>query len=530
MRVPRVVDAVVIGSGPNGLVAAITLADAGWDVVVLEAEDRFGGAVASVGSDGWISDRYSSCYPLGAASPVIRALELERHGLRWARAPLPLAHPLAPDDDTGAAIDPDPERTAANLAEEAPADGAAWVRLYDEYRRIREPLLDSLLTAWPPIRPGLRMARTLGSMGELLRFARFMMLPVHRMGQEMFVGRRGRALLAGNAMHADAPLNAPVSGVMGWLLAMLAQDVGFPYAEGGAGHLTAALVARAERAGAELLTGEPVTGIEVSGGRVRGVRSASGRVEVRRAVLADVSAPILYDQLLPPTTVPPRLRADMDSFTWDLPTVKVNYRLSGRVPWTAKQARSAGVVHVGGDANELVRIGADLDTHRLPSAPFLLVGQTSTADSTRSPDGTEALWAYSHLPRGMTDSAAADELASRMHEVLRAYAPDFTDLVIDREIQRPADLAAGNAALGPAAVNGGTAPLFQQLVFRPTAGLGGPRTVVDGVYLCSAAIHPGGGVHGGPGWLAGRAALRDHARLGALTRVPARGLLRRLYR
>ncbi|HEU4947530.1 MAG TPA: NAD(P)/FAD-dependent oxidoreductase [Kribbella sp.] len=528
---PRKVDAVVVGSGPNGLVGAIALADAGWDVLVLEAADQHGGAVRSTSEDGWVSDRCSSCYPLGVASPVLRALELERFGLRWVNAPLPLAHLLDPGDESAPAIHPDPAATAESVAVDHAADGDAWLRLYTDYVKIREPLLRALLASWPPVGAGVQLARRLGSLGELARFGRFLALPAHRMGQELFAGPRGRALLAGNALHADAPLSASVSGTMGWLLAMLAQDVGFPVAAGGSSRLAAALVARATEAGASLVSSTPVTGIEVSAGRVAAVRTASGEtVAVRRAVLADVSAPTLYGELLPSASVPARLRRDLERFEWDYPTVKVNYRLGGPIPWRASEARTAGVVHLGGDADGLVHTGADLDTGRLPSAPFLLIGQTSKADPSRSPVGTEAVWAYSHLPRGLTDDAAADKLADRMDRAIERYAPGFSALVLDREVQKPSEFEAGNAAMGTGALGGGTSQLHQQLIFRPTIGLGGPRTVVTGLYLGSAAIHPGPGVHGACGWLAARAALRDAAPLGPLTRIPATTLLRHLQR
>lgn len=527
---PRNVDAVVIGSGPNGLVGAIALADAGWDVLVLEAADHLGGAVHSTSTDGWVSDRCSSCYPLAVASPVLRALELERFGLRWANAPLPLAHVLDADDDSAAAIYPDPAATAESIAAGHLADGEAWLRLYSDYLKIREPLLAALFTSWPPVGAGARLARRLGSLGELARFARFMALPAHRMGRELFAGPRGRALLAGNAMHADAPLTGSVSGMMGWLLAMLAQDVGFPSVVGGSSQLAEALVGRATQAGVLLVSGTPVTEIAVSAGRAVAVRTASGEtVSVRRAVLADVAAPTLYDELLPAASVPPGLRRDLKLFEWDYPTVKVNYRLSGPAPWRAAEARAAGVVHLGGDADGLVHTSADLETGRVPTVPFLLVGQTTTADASRSPAGTEALWAYSHLPRGVADDAAAEELARRMDRALERHAPGFLSEVLDRDVQRPSDFEAGNAAMGPGALGGGTSQLFQQVIFRPTVGLGGPRTVINGLYLGSAAIHPGPGVHGACGWLAARAALRDAAPLRAITSRPATALLRQLH-
>jgi phytoene dehydrogenase-like protein len=528
---PRSVDAVVIGSGPNGLVSAIGLADAGWDVLVLEAAELFGGAVRSEESDGWISDRFSSSYPLGVASPVLRALELENYGLRWAHAPVPLAHLLHPDDETAATIHPDPTATAESLAVDHPADGDAWLRLYQFYVKIREPFLKSLLTSWPPVGPGIQLARKLGSAGELARFARFMAMPMHRMGQELFEGPRGRALLAGNAFHADASLSGSVSGTMGWLLAMLAQDVGFPVAAGGSSSLSTALVRRAERAGALLISGTPVVGIEVSAGTVTGVRTASGEtISVRRAVVADVSAPTLYGELLPAASVPSGLRRDLERFEWDYPTVKVNYRLSGPIPWHAAEAHSAGVVHLSGTADDLVHLSADLDTGRLPSAPFLLIGQTSKADPTRSPAGSEAVWAYSHLPRGIADDASADKLAGRIDRAIERHAPGFPDLVVDRDLQRPSDFTAGNRSLGMGALGGGTSQLHQQLIFRPTIGLGSPRTVISGLYLGSSAIHPGPGVHGACGHLAARTALRDASLLGPLTRIPPTTALRRLQR
>lgn len=526
---PRSVDAVVIGSGPNGLVSAIALADAGWDVLVLEAEETFGGAVRSTESDGWISDRFSSNYPLGVASPVLRALELEKHGLRWAHAPLPLVH-LLDEDGASVAIHPDPEDTAKSIGVDHPGDGDAWLRLYQQYVTIREPLLQSLLTTWPPVVPGIKLARKLGSVGELLRFARFMAMPMHRMGQELFVGPRGPALIAGNSLHADAPLSGAVSGTMGWLLMMLAQDVGYPVAAGGSSSLSGALVRRAERAGALLVRSTPVSAIEVSSGRVTGVRTASGEtVVVNRAVIADTSAPTLYDSLLPSATIPAGLRRDLDErFEWDYPTVKLNFRLSGPVPWRSPEARSAGVVHLGGTADDLVHLSADLDTGRLPSTPFLLIGQTTKADPSRSPEGTEAVWAYAHLPRGVADDESAAKLANRMERAIERFAPGFGELVIDRDVQIPSALEAGNAALGLGAVGGGTMQLQQQLIFRPTIGLGSPRTFVSGLYLGSSAIHPGGGVHGACGHLAARTALRDASVLGPLTRTLPTAALRRL--
>ena len=535
-------DAVVIGAGHHGLVAAAVLADAGWDVVVLEGQDDVGGAVRSKeGHPGFVVDRFSAFYPLGAASPVIRGLDLASHGLRWAHAPSVLAHPHGPQDEVGALLHRDPQRTADALGADAPADRATWLRLVEQWQAIRDPLLDSLLTAWPPVRSATRLLARLGT-ADALRLARFATLPATRMGEELFVGEHGRRLLAGNAMHADAPLDGAISGTFGWLLLMLGQDVGWPVPEGGAGHLAEALRRRAVAAGAQVITGDAVTSVVVSGGRAVGVCTAAGHeVSARRAVLADVSVPALYGQLLPDHVVPARLREDLGRFDWDLATVKIDYALSGPVPWRAATARGAGTVHVGADLDHdgsplsavqgLVRWNADLRSRRVPRAPFGLVGQMTTADPSRSPAGTESLWAYTHVPVGLTGAAVAEEVATNMQDVLERHAPGFTDLVLDKVVHGPADLEDNDANLVGGAVNGGTSQLHQQLVFRPTPGAGGARTVVDRLYLASAATHPGGGVHGGCGYLAARAALRDAAPvLGPLRRRSTSVLLDLVYR
>jgi phytoene dehydrogenase-like protein len=520
-------DAVVVGGGPNGLVAAITLADAGWDVILLEARDKVGGAVSSVERDGWTMDEFSACYPLAVASPVIARLGLEAHGLEWCRTDVVVTHAGCPDDPVGASVHADVDATAAALADDRRADGAAWRRLVEQWHHVKEPFLDALLTRWPPVEAGSRLARSVGA-ADMPVLARFLLLPATRMAEECFAGQRGRMLLLGNAMHADIPPEAPGSGLFGWLMSMLAQDVGFPSPRGGAGMLASALAARARAAGVEIRTGERVESVDLVDGRASIVRTTGGvRVRARRAVVADTSAPMLYEELLSEHAVPPRLRHALRDFVWDPPTVKVNYRLRETPPWTAVDARRAAVVHVGADVDGIVRWSTDLATHSVPAKPFALVGQMTTADPSRSPAGTEALWLYTHLPRGVADDASADDLVKRSEEMLDRYAPGWAELVIDRWVQRPSDLAAANANLVGGAVNGGTAQLFQQLFFRPVTGLGGPRTPVDGLYLGSAAIHPGGGVHGACGYLAARQAVLDHAWWARPGTAAAKRLLRR---
>lgn len=512
-------DAVVVGAGPNGLVAAIALADAGWDVVLVEAADEVGGAVrsAEVTRPGFVTDLFSAFYPLAAASPVIRDLDLAAHGLTWRRSPAVLAHAL--DDGRAVVVHPDPERTASEVDAFAAGDGEAWLSLVADWQRLREPLLDALFTPFPPVRSVVRALRRLHLAGAA-DLARLAVLPAHRLGREHFRGQGGPLLITGNALHTDLPPLAAGSGLFGWLLAMLAQDVGFPVPAGGAGRLAAALASRARAAGVQLRCGRAVQQVEVHGGRARGVRLEDGSViRARRAVLAAVAAPLLYRGLLAPQTLPARLLRDLDRFQWDDATVKLNWALEAAVPWSAPGAALAGTVHLGADQEGLLDLGADLAAGRRPERPFVLFGQMTTADPSRSPAGTESAWAYSHLPFALARSAPDVEAhVLAIQDAVERVAPGFTGRVLARHVQTPADLEAANANLVRGAVNAGTSALHQQLIFRPTVGLGRPETVIEGLYLAGASAHPGGGVHGACGWNAARAALGAHGRAGAVRR------------
>ena len=267
------------------------------------------------------------------------------------------------------------------------------------------------------------------------------------------------------------------------------------------------------------------------GGRAVAVHTATGlTVRVRRAVVADIAAPMLFRDLLPADALPQRLHDDLEHFVWDTPVVKVNWALDGPIPWRNPGVAGAGTVHLGVDEHGLNQWSADIESRRIPASPFLLFGQMTTADPTRSPAGTESAWAYTHLPRGVTDDEAAEQLAKRVDAVVEEFAPGFGDRVLARNVQRPGDLQAADPNLVHGAVNGGTAQLFQQLVFRPVPGLGRSETVVGGLYLGSASAHPGGGVHGVCGWLAARAALGEQGALGALRRRVTSAALELIYR
>ncbi|MFJ3160157.1 phytoene desaturase family protein [Streptomyces kanasensis] len=512
-------DAVVIGAGPNGLVAANLLADRGWTVDVLEAQDAPGGAVRSdrgVHPD-HVNDLFSSFYPLAAASPVIRGLRLHEYGLTWSHAPAVVAHPLT--DGRCAVLERDPDRTAEDLERFAPGDGDAWRELCALWDRVGADALGALFTPFPPVRSGLRLAARLRG-PDGLRLLRTALLPARRMGEETFAGDGGRLLLAGNALHADLSPETALGGGFGWLMCMLGQTVGFPVPTGGAGALTDALVRRLADRGVTVRCGRRVTEVVVRDGRAHGVRTADGEtVTARRAVLADVPAPALYGELVAWEHLPDRVRDDVRRFQWDFATVKVDWALDRPVPWATEGPARAGTVHLADGVDELTRFAAQIAMGLVPDRPFLLFGQMTTADPSRSPAGTESAWAYTHVPRTITGDAGPDgitsawtpddgqRMADRIEAVVERFAPGFRGTVRARRVLTPLTLEALDANLRGGAVNGGTTALHQQLVFRPVPGTGRPETPVRGLYLASASAHPGGGVHGAPGANAARAAL-----------------------
>jgi phytoene dehydrogenase-like protein len=517
-------DAVIVGAGPNGLVAANMLLDAGWSVEVLEGAEGPGGAVrtAELTEPGFRHDLGSAFYPLAAASPILRRLQLERFGLRWIRPEIPVAH--VDGQDRVAAVHRDPAETSACLDAWCPGDGDGWQRLYGRWTAADGQFVRALLDPFPPVRAGAALARRLGRRG-LLELGRLAVIPVRRLAEEEFRGDGGPLLLAGNALHADLMPESAGSGIFGWLLASLAQDVGFPIPEGGAGRLTDALVGRLHAAGGVLRCRQTVTAIEIAGGRATGVVLESGeQVHARRAVLADVGAPALYRRLVGLAHLPDTLAADLDRFQWDAATVKVDWALGRPVPWRASTARRAGTVHVAPSLDHLTDWSAALAKGQVPAEPFLLVGQQSLADPTRCPAGAATLWAYTHVPRtvrsdagpdGITGSWTSHEcaaMADRIERAIEERAPGFRSSIRARHVSSPADLEAMDPNLVGGAIGGGTAQIHQQLVFRPVLGTGRAETPIRSLFLASASAHPGGGVHGACGSNAARAALAAHRR------------------
>jgi phytoene dehydrogenase-like protein len=528
-----VVDAVVIGAGPNGLAAANLLADAGWEVLLLEANDTPGGAVrtAEVTAPGFRNDLFSAFYPMTAASPVFADLELHRWGLEWTHAPSVLAHPR--EGAPAAILSRDLDVTCASLDRCAPGDGDSFRRIHADWRRVSGPFMETLLRPFPPIRPALRLAAAARVRG-LRDLAHLSLLPLRRFVELEMRGESGRLLFAGNALHADLTPESAGSALFGWLLVGLAQEVGFPVPVGGAQRITEALVSRFEAQGGRLECGRRVDKVEVRSGRAVGVVTADGTaVAARHAVLADCDAQQLLLDMVGVEHLPADAVHRLGRIQRASATFKVDWALSSPIPWSDRGAHGAGTVHVAESLDELTITSTQLAIGEVPDKPFLLVGQMTTSDATRSPAGTESAWAYTHVPHDIVRDAGPDGItgswgdhegeafARRMEQRIERLAPGFTNRIIARHVASPPDLQRANANLVGGDVNGGTAQLHQQLIFRPISGLARPETPVRGLYLASASAHPGGAVHGACGANAARAAIA-HRRVRRVLPLPRR--------
>jgi phytoene dehydrogenase-like protein len=417
--------------------------------------------------------------------------------------------------------------TAALADARHPGDGAAWLALCDAWDQVGDSLVDGLLTPFPPLRPlpgllrGLRRAGGLG-------FVKTLLTPVATLGDQRFGGDHPRLLLSGNAGHADIPLDAVGSGLMGVLMSMLAQTVGFPVPRGGAGRLSQALADRLTALGGEVRCSTRVDQVLVRGGRATGVRTAGGDTVVAdHAVLADVVASHLYGGLVRPEDLPARTRLGMQRFDLDPSTVKVDWALDRPVPWASAPPHAPGTVHMADSPEQITEALSQVAARAVPAHPFMLAGQMTSTDPSRSPEGTESMWAYAHVPQSATSDAAdggirgtwdaddCERFADRMQQRIERLAPGFGSTILSRRVLGPRELEARDANLVGGAINGGTAQLHQQLVFRPVPGLGRAETPVGGLFLASASAHPGGGVHGACGNNAARAAIaRRRRRLG----------------
>jgi len=467
-------DAVVVGSGPNGLAAAITLAAQGLSVRVYESAPTPGGGcrTAELTLPGFAHDVCSAVHPLALASPFLRSLDLASRGVRLLVPEVAVAHPL--DGGRAAAVAGTVEQTAAYLG----ADGPAYADLMGPPVHSWEAIVAELLSSLrrPPRHP--------------VTLARFGLLGLRSAGglaAARFSEEPTRALFGGMAAHAMLPLTAPATAAYGLLMGMLGHAVGWPVVEGGSGRIIAAMVTALAELGGEVVLDRRVDSL--------------ADLPAARATLLDVTprqfAAIAGDRLQP------SYRRRLGRFRYGAGVFKVDWALSGPVPWSAPECHRTATVHLGGTLPELVASEAEVAQGRNPERPYVIAVQACVVDPTRAPAGQHTLWAYCHVPNGSTV-----DMTARIEAQVERFAPGFRDLVLSRQVRDPAALEAENANYVGGDINGGVQDIRQTLA-RPIARWNPYGTPLDGVYLCSSSTPPGGGVHGMCGHLAARSALRE---------------------
>jgi phytoene dehydrogenase-like protein len=463
---------VIVGSGPNGLVAAITLASAGWRVSVLEAADRPGGGMRSAEllRPGVVHDICSAVHPLGLASPALRDLPLVEHGVRWVHPDVPLAHAM----ESGSVL---LHRSVEETADGLGADGEA-------YRRLLAPLVDDGLALTDALLAPRSVPRA--GFAALARYGIAGVRSADGLAQARFDGEAAPALFAGLAGHSVLSLGAPITAGYGLMFAVLGHLVGWPVAAGGSQSLADALVSLLESLGGRVECGRRVRSLE--------------ELPATRAVVLDLGPPQVA--ALAGGRLPPRYARTLGRFRYGPGVHKVDWVLDGPVPWTDPACARAATVHVGGTraevsaAEELVQRGGH------PDRPFVLFAQASAFDPTRAPAGIHTGWGYCHVPNGSTV-----DMTDRIEQQIERFAPGFRDRILDRHVMGTSAMEQHNANYVGGDINGGAADL-RQFLARPSMDLDPWATPVDGLYLCSASTPPGGGVHGMGGRHAAHSVLR----------------------
>ena len=498
--------AVVIGAGHNGLVCACRLAAAGLDVTVLEHRSTAGGATSSgeLTLPGFVHDLHAGFFPSTLASPTMRSLPLERHGLEWVSPATPMAHPF--EDGSAIALHMELEATAAGLDAVVPGAGATWRALVDRLAPHRHALMAATFARLPPLTAGARLAA--GMPRELFELLRRGLASADALGKELFAAERPTAWLCGSAMHAGTEPRTSPSGGFALVLNLLGHWVGWPFPRGGAGQLVRALESHLDELGGGVRTGATVERIEVAGGRARGVVLAGGERVPADSVVATMSAGALAP-LVPDGALPERIHGRLRRWRYAPGAFKVDFALSGPVPWRAEEARRAAVVHVGGELPEVIGAMQAPNRGAVPERPAIVAGQHTLFDASRAPAGRHTLYTYCHVPseRDVPD----DEVAGRMEAQIERFAPGFRELVLARSIRSPEAEVRDNPSLVGGDLSGGALEIDQAAIFRPAPELARGRTPLRGLYVGGASVHPGPAVHGVSGDAAARSLLEDRA-------------------
>lgn len=464
-------DAVIVGSGPNGLAAAITLARAGCKPLVLEAKGSIGGGLRTqaVTLPGFQHDVCSSVHPLGLASPFFRGLPLADYGLEWVFSPAEVAHPL--DDGSAVLLERSVAATAAHLGR----DAATYRRLMDWLVTHDEALLDQFLG---PLRLPRQPLATIG-------FGIPALLPARLLAKLLFREARTRALFAGVAAHAIRPLEHPATAAIGLILGMLGHAVGWPLACGGSGRIADALAAYLTHLGGEIVTGHKVRSLD--------------DLPPTRMMLFDVTPRQLLR--IAGDRFPAGYRRQLEGYRYGPGVFKIDYALSQPIPWRAKDCARAATVHVGGTLEDIAQSEAEAWQGRHSARPFTLLVQPTRFDPTRAPEGKHIAWAYCHVPHGSTQ-----DMTAAIDAQIERFAPGFRDCILARHTRHAQAMEDYNPNYVGGDINGGVQDL-RQLFTRPTLRRVPYSTPLHGLYICSSSTPPGGGVHGMCGYHAARAAL-----------------------
>ena len=469
-------DAVVVGAGPNGLAAAIVLARAGRSVRVVEAHDEVGGGSRSAEliEPGVIHDVCSAIHPMGRASPLFRALQLERHGLDWIEPPIQLAHPL--DDGSAAFLRRDIDATTASFDDERDAR---------RYASVLRPLTEDweliVASLFGPLRP-FAIAR---HPFALARFGLPSLAPVALLARR-FRSPRARALIAGCGAHSFLPLGAPLSGGIGVAMLVSGHAVGWPLPRGGSGRIAAALASVLQELGGEIETGREVQSLD--------------ELPAHRAALLDLSPRGILS--IAGGRLGGAYAAQLRHFRYGPAAFKLDYILDGPVPWTNPEVGLAGTVHLAGRLEEVIESERAVTRGVVHDRPFVLLAQPTQFDPTRAPPGRHVVWAYCHVPNGWTGDAS-----ERIEAQIERFAPGFRKRIVGRRVTTPAELETYNANYVGGDINGGLQH-WAQFFTRPAVRIDPYTTPDRRIFVCSASTPPGGGVHGLCGLHAARSALR----------------------